>query len=115
MRISLYDFGKITVDGAPFTRDVIIGPGGVDSPWWRKEGHNLAPQDLDAVWRQRPDVLVVGTGYHGRMRVPEETARWVREQGVDLIALPTTEAVERFNALDAKGEGTVVAAFHLTC
>jgi len=49
------------------------------------------------------------------MRVPEETARWVREHGVDLIALPTAEAVERFNALDAKGEGTVVAAFHLTC
>jgi len=57
MRISLYDFGKITVDGAAFTRDVIIGPGGVDSPWWRQEGHNLVPQDLDAVWRQSPDVL----------------------------------------------------------
>jgi len=115
MRISLYDFGKITVDGEAFTRDIIIGPGGVDSPWWRQEGHNLVPQDLDLAWRQVPDVLVVGTGYYGRLRVPEETARWVRAQGVELIALPTTEAVARFNDLDAKGEGTVVAAFHLTC
>ncbi len=50
MRITLYDFGKIVVDGETHTRDVIIHPGRVEGSWWRKEGHRLQVDDLEHAW-----------------------------------------------------------------
>ncbi len=44
MRITVYDFGKIIVDGKTHTRDVIIYPERVEGSWWQKEGHRL---DID--------------------------------------------------------------------
>lgn len=114
MRISSYEFGAMVVDGETHRRDVIIEPGRVDGGWRRKQGHFLEPDDLAAVWRTRPDVLVVGTGFYGRMRVPEATKEHARKLGVELCAAPSGEAVALFNDLEG-GKRTVVGAFHLTC
>lgn len=35
MAIEDYEFGRITIDGATYTSDVIIRPEGVDDSWWR--------------------------------------------------------------------------------
>ncbi len=113
MRISSYAFGKIVIDGVAYTSDVIVYPGRVEDSWWRKKGHRLAIDDLDAVWRERPETLVVGTGCYGYMAVPEATREAILAKGVDLHAVTTDEAVTLFNKLAAAGK--VVAALHLTC
>ena len=41
MRIDRYAFGNIVIDGKAYTKDVIIFPDRVYSPWWRKDGHFL--------------------------------------------------------------------------
>lgn len=115
MRITLYDFGKIVVDGETHTRDVIIHPGRVEGPWWRNEGHRLAVDDLARVWESRPNILVIGTGYYGNMVVPDETADHVLAEGVEILAAKTPDAVAAFNRLDDDPEKRVVAALHLTC
>jgi len=112
-RIEHCRFGTITVDGQRYTRDLIILPERVIGGWWRREGHALHPNDLTAIFEAAPDVLVVGTGACGMMRVTEETRRALIAAGIRLIAAPTTEAVKTYNEL--REETRVAAALHLTC
>lgn len=115
MRVSSYAFGKIVVDGETHTSDVIIHPDRVDGSWWRKEGHLLQLEDLGKVLDSGADTLVVGTGYYGRMVVPEEVLEFVKSRGIKPIIAPTEEAVNLFNELGSDPKRRVVAAFHLTC
>ena len=109
-----YAFGRITVDGAIYTSDVIIYADHVDASWWRQEGHRLQPDDLTEAFAAEPEVLVVGQGSPGLMRVPEATREAVTERGIELVVCKTDEACERYNELAAQGS-KVVAALHLTC
>lgn len=117
--IEKYEFGILRVDGNDYHRDVIIYPEGagggqrVDASWWRKEGHRLDKTDLDDVTKAKPEVLVVGTGYDGCMKVPEETVAFLKKAGIELYAAPTKEACQKYNEL--KDTRKVVAALHLTC
>jgi hypothetical protein len=112
-RIRSYSFGRMEVDGRTYDADLILLPDRIEEGWWRQEGHVLQRADLDAVFQAAPDVLIVGQGAYSRMRVPTETAQALQDAGIELIALPTGEAVERYNALGA--EQRAAAAFHLTC
>ena len=73
--IDSYRFGHIVIDGQPYDKDVIILPGGVLAGWWRREGHLLHPDDLEAVVDADPELLVVGQGASGRMQVAPETTK----------------------------------------
>jgi hypothetical protein len=113
MKITGYDFGKITIEGKAYTSDVIVTPEEVRASWWRKEGHRLHREDLDEVVRAKPEVLVVGTGYYGRMSIPSETEAFLKSKGIRLLGAPTGEAVREFNRLQETTRA--VAALHLTC
>ena len=78
-RISSYKFGHIEIDGQGYTSDVIILPGGVKPDWRRAEGHALRPGDLTAVLGAAPEVLVIGQGEHGYMKVADETVVRLRD------------------------------------
>ncbi|UCE26275.1 MAG: Mth938-like domain-containing protein [Candidatus Coatesbacteria bacterium] len=112
--IEAYKFGYIRVDGVEYDRDVVIFPDRVSPEWWRDEGHNLSLNDLTEVLEYGPEVLVVGTGAHGVMKVPQTVAKELQTRGIELRAAKTSEAVETFNELLAAGR-RVVAALHLTC
>ena len=114
MRIEAYDFGKIDIAGKRYTSDVIISPERIKDAWWRKAGHRLDIEDLDDVVMAKPDVLVVGRGYYGRMVVPDETRAFLETQGIEVRAMRTCEAVDEFNRLQRK-YARIVAALHLTC
>lgn len=114
MRIDDYAFGRIVIDGKTYTSDVIIYPERVDASWWRKEGHRLVPEDLPEVLDHPPEVLVIGTGHDGCMRVPEPTLAALRGRGIEVEARRTAEAVAEFNRR-VQEHARVVAALHLTC
>ena len=111
--IESYEFGRIVIKGKRYTTDVIIYPDHVEDNWWREEGHSLSAVDLWAIVQAEPEVLVVGTGRSGLMRVLPETEEYLRKQGIRLIAERTTEAVCIYNQLYKLTK--VVAALHLTC
>jgi hypothetical protein len=111
--IESYEFGRIVIKGKRYTTDVIIYPDHVEDNWRREEAHSLSPVDLWAVIQARPEVLVVGTGRSGLMRVLSETEEYLCERGIRLIAERTTEAVRIYNQLCQSTK--VVAALHLTC
>ncbi len=114
MHIDSYQFGRIVVSGVSYSSDCLIVGGTVHSDWWRKEGHLLSAEDLEAVFAAKPSVLVVGCGASGLMEVPEQTRQVLQEKGIQLEMMNTAGAVQRFNELSAQS-ADVAAALHLTC
>jgi hypothetical protein len=114
MIIDEYTFGRIKVAGKEYISDVIIYPDRVESSWWREDGHRLVPEDLADVLLDLPAILVIGTGYSGRMAVPAETVEDLRGRGMQVFVARTEEAVEDFNRLQQENI-RVVAALYLTC
>ena len=113
MQIESYDFGKIVIDGAVYTSDILLYPDKVDSSWWREEGHNLSSRDIEAVFASEPEVVIIGTGFYGVMSVPQEVQNYIISKGIRLEVHPTKDACNKYNEI-AKSARTV-GAFHLTC
>jgi len=111
--IESYSFGKIVIDGKMFTSDVIIYPDEVNDSWWRKSGHLLQKDDLIEIIKYNPEILIVGTGNNGLMKVPNDTKQFLESKGIELISAETKKACDIYNKL--KGKKKIVAAFHLTC
>jgi hypothetical protein len=111
-RIERYRFGRVLVDGAEKTRDVIVLPERVLTGWWRADGHRLVLADLADVIEELPERLLVGTGAYGQMRPDPDALDELRQRGVEVEALPTDEAVRRYGELDPR---RTAAALHLTC
>jgi hypothetical protein len=111
--IDSYDFGEIVIDGRRYTSDVIVYPDGVKDEWWREEGHCLRTDDVEGVLDNKPDVVVVGTGNSGFVRVLPETEKFITSKGIKLIVQPTKEACQTYNQLFSSQK--VIALLHLTC
>ena len=115
MHIDSYSFGRIRVDGDDYSKDVILLRGEVRSPWWRAAGgHIYALTDLEEVMAAVPEIVVLGIGYFGRVKVLDETLTVFAEAGSEVVVERTGGAVETFNRLAAEGRD-VAAALHLTC
>lgn len=103
------------IDGVDYSKDVIVLPDGVRAPWWREAGgHIFAPEDLREVLDASPEVVVLGTGYFGRVRVEGATFKVLTAAGSEVVIERTGRAVEMFNRLVDEGRD-VAAALHLTC
>lgn len=113
MNISAYSFGNITIDGVTYTKDVIIFPDRIVSPWWRKEGHVLRVDDVTDIIDAKLPLLIVGTGYYGTMKIPDATLSQLKTNNIEVIVEHTQQAVHLFNELSSKKK--VVVALHLTC
>ena len=111
--IDAYSFGRIKIAGKEYTSDVLIYPDRVEASWWRRDGHSLVPDDLTEVFLAAPALLVIGTGYHGRMEIPAETLEYIRSRGIQVLSVTTKDAVEFLRL--RQEDNDVVAALHLTC
>ena len=111
--IEEYEFGMIRIDGKTYRADVIITPRGVIDNWWRKEGHRLCRLDLAAALAESPELLIIGTGHSGMMKVPGSLVEELTREGIRTIVEKTGDAVREWQGL-GKGHNAV-AALHLTC
>ncbi len=111
--IDSYSFGRMVVDNRTYTSDLIIFSDRIHSSWWRKTGHSLCVEDVEEVFLEAPEVLVVGTGFSGLMKVMDEVKQRAQANGVELIIEKTEAAVQRFNELLIRKK--TIGAFHLTC
>jgi hypothetical protein len=116
MRFGEFSFGAIRIDGETYEHDVVIDRGEVskrrkkDSKKFRDEfGHTPLSIEEKIPWKCR--WLVVGTGAYGRLPVMDEVEREAEARGIELLVLPTVEAI---NALQENSEDTN-AILHVTC
>jgi hypothetical protein len=114
MHIDSYSFGKMVIDGVEHRNDLFIYGGVVFGDWWRKEGHNLRVEDIEEVVLYKPEVIVIGRGASGVMRVSKEAVKYIESNGIELSMGKTGAAVEMFNKAIADGVNAA-GAFHLTC
>ena len=107
-----YSFGRLVVDGDEHRRDLIVLPRRVVADWWRRDGHSLAIEDLDEVIDELPERLVLGCGHDGRLEPDPAVVEALRQRGIEVEAMPTAAAVDRYGELDP---ARTAGAFHLTC
>jgi hypothetical protein len=113
--IDRYESGRsIQINGETFLHDVKIIGDVVVGNWWRKQGHRLDTVDIEDILDFRPEVLVIGTGYAGQMKVPPVTRTVLEGADIGVEADETGRAVHIFNRLHGAG-CKVAGAFHLTC
>jgi hypothetical protein len=116
MRFTDYSFGSIRVDGVTYDHDLTIDRGKIRK---RKKaasrkfrgayGHTPLSVAEDIPWRCRR--LVVGTGADGALPVMQQVRDEARRRKVDLVVLPTAEAIGTL----AKAPADTNAILHLTC
>ncbi|MBS3790545.1 MAG: hypothetical protein KGY66_06485 [Candidatus Thermoplasmatota archaeon] len=106
-----YSFGKIVIKGELYSDDVILLGKKVIDGWWRKRGHRVAKGDLTKIIEYDPDVLIIGTGNSGRMKVPSELPKKLE---FEVESYPTGKACDRYNKL-LQSDKKIAGGFHLTC
>ena len=111
--VDSYRFGLVIVNGKSYTSDVVIFPDRVKENWRRKTSHQIRLDELSEAIAEVPEVLIVGTGAAGLVKVLPEVKQSLETQGIKLIAQPTNEACQIYNQLCQSQR--VVAALHLTC
>ncbi|HOK41917.1 MAG TPA: MTH938/NDUFAF3 family protein [bacterium] len=112
--IKEYNFGKIRINDKEYNYDIEVRSDGKVIKWRRKEGHNLTFDDLQRAVNERAEIIVIGTGCYGVMKISEEVKTKIKNIGIKLLYDKTEIAVEIFNRflLDKKN---VIGFFHLTC
>ncbi len=111
--IESYKFGEIIINGKKYSSDLIIFEDYIYDSWWRKEGHNLCIDDIEKAIDKKPEVLIIGTGCFGLMKVPLELIKHLESNNIEVIIKKTKDACDEYNTLHQKKN--VVAALHLTC
>ncbi len=116
MRFEAFSFGSIRIDGITYEHDVVIDHGQV-----RKRKKNPSKKFRDAFghtplsieekipWK-KCSRLVIGTGT-GALPVMEEVKREARRHKVNLVILPTAEAIEELRE-NPRGTNAIL---HVTC
>lgn len=117
MDVEYPGFGSIVVDGQRYDHDVVIedgrvrprdkGPSRMLKPAF---GHTPLTPDEDIPWSK--PTLVIGSGYSGSLPVLPGLADQAEKQGVQLVVVPTSRAVE---LLDKGDVAEVNAILHVTC
>ena len=115
MKFQQLSFGQIRIDGIEYGYDVVIDRGEVHK---RKKkaskkfrdafGHTPLSLEEEIPWKCRR--LVVGTG-EGALPVMDEVKREAKQRKVELIIVPTEEAMELLNQ---RADNTN-AILHVTC
>lgn len=86
-------------------------PDRVMSDWWRRDGHSLALEDLDEVFDELPERLILGVGAYGRLHPDPAAIAELERRGIAVECLRNHEAVRRYGELD---ERRTAAALHVT-
>ena len=113
MKIDSYSFGRMVVAGMEYDKDLIILPNKLLLNWWRKAGHIFAPDDFIEVLSEDLELMILGLGAYGLVKVEPELEKIFHSKGIECRSFYTARAVKAFNenCLLKKTAG----AFHLTC
>lgn len=110
-------WGSIDTEVGTF-RDAKLWPGGGRDWDWNETGTDhspgIQPSDVEELLSNGAEILVLGRGQTGRLKVQEETMAAIRDRGATPIVVESREAVERYNVLAEEGKA-VGAVIHSTC
>jgi len=118
MKIESTSFGSITVKGETYEHDIVIRMDG--SIKKRKKrlskelygtSHILSLAEAEFVYEKGAEIIIIGSGQNGMLRLSEEAEEFFEKKGCDVVLMRTPEAIKRFNKTKEKKIGL----FHVTC
>ena len=115
MHFDEFSFGTLRIDGRTYEQDVVIDCGEIrkrkkmPSKKFRDTfGHTPLSMEEKIPWKcQR---LVIGTGAYGRLPVMKEVKLEAERRHLELVILPTSEAIRLIEK-----ESAANAILHVTC
>jgi hypothetical protein len=117
-RIDKTKFGSITIQGETYEQDVLIRLSGKVKKRQKKlskavygTSHIISLAEAMHIYQEGAEQLLIGSGQYGLVKLSEEAAAHLAEQGCEVLLLPTKEAVQAWN----NAEGAVIGLFHVTC
>jgi hypothetical protein len=105
-------FGEIIINGKPYDSDMTVYWSGKLS--YRSKEHLIEMGEIAKILMAEPEIIVIGMGQSGGLRIAPEVEDWTKNKGVQLYIEITPKAVEIFNAFASEGK-KVVGIFHVTC
>jgi len=116
LRFERFTFGSIRIDGETYDYDLVIDRGEIkkrkkkaSKPYREAFKHTPLSVKENIPWRCSR--LVIGTGAEGLLPVMDEVRDEARERKVQLISVPTPEAIAILN----RGGKATNAVLHVTC
>ncbi len=119
--IEAFDWGKFTIhgkihsmDGEGVGKDICILNGEVRA-WAARKGHTVKPHMLAPVLQGGVQVLVIGNGVYGKLKVSQAARKAIRDGGIEeLIVEKTPDACGTYNHLVREGKQAAFLA-HGAC
>jgi hypothetical protein len=113
VKVDSTSFGKIVIDKKEYRHDVIIDWNGKIRETKTKIRHLFSKDEFEELSKENPEIIIVGNGQYSTMEIDEEVKKIAKERKIELIVLPTPEAIKKFNELVESKK--VCAYFHVTC
>jgi len=105
-------FGSITISGKKHDHDVyVFWDGTVER---RVGDHTIPARQMEYIVEKKPEIIIIGTGQFGVVRVPSESEKLAREQNIEVVKARTPQAIGIFNEAMKQGK-RVSAIIHVTC
>lgn len=118
MAIEDSKFGSITIDGKTYEHDVILRLSGKVEKRQKKlskemygTSHIISKAEAKFVFEDGCDVLIVGAGQEGNVRLSPEASDYFNKKGCKVLVQPTPEAIRSFNQSHDKK----ICLMHVTC
>jgi hypothetical protein len=119
-KIASISWGEITLDSKPQSKakDCKMYPGGSRAWDWNETGTRHQPgiqrSDVEELIRSGAVEVVLSRGMDLKLGVPDDTVRWLEDQGIKVHVAETLQAVDIYNRLVDEGV-KVGGCFHSTC
>lgn len=115
-KIDSVSWGEVKANGTTY-KDAKLYPGGARRWDWNETGTRhrpgIQPADVQELIEHGAKIIVLSKGMNKRLRVADETKRFLTQHDCSYYILQTQKAVERYNALCATEP--VGALIHSTC
>ncbi|MBU3897012.1 MAG: hypothetical protein KJ697_03725 [Nanoarchaeota archaeon] len=111
INIDSFYFGNMIIKGRKFTNDLSVSWDGEVIP--RKSEHLFTENDFVDIIMKNPEIVVIGTGTAGLMKIAPGVQVKAGIEGIQLVVKPTAQAIEEFNKYAKRNK--VIGVFHLTC
>ena len=111
-RIDSAFFGSLLVDGRKYNNDLVVSWNGDVKD--RPSSHDFTGAEMNNMLMSDPDVIVVGTGHSGMLKVAHDVDVSARLKGIELVVKSTPLAIQDYNKFARLGK-RVIAVLHSTC
>jgi hypothetical protein len=112
--INSTEFGSITIDGKIYYTDVIVSWDGEIKEARTFARHFFDSNEFEQLMRKNPEVIVIGTGDSGYLKVSDEARKLCKQRNVEIIDIVSKKAIEKVNENLKRGK-RVIGFIHITC